>query len=189
MIGDGICDELTNTENCQYDGGDCCLDSTKKDTSLCETCTCKMPVNTTELKAKLESTDVRMFQNLSDYESLIWKTSKVFNNIISEEACFAFCLDSEVQELVNGWRLNRETNTCTCSWLKSTKCLTTMDLATVTFQNYSELSLASTKAFVQIAKTVDCGRNHLKFKHCKTALSLQPCKIFRLLEIESGVQD
>ena len=26
-INDGICDDETNTKNCQFDGGDCCLDS------------------------------------------------------------------------------------------------------------------------------------------------------------------
>ena len=25
-IGDGICDDMSNNQYCQFDGGDCCLD-------------------------------------------------------------------------------------------------------------------------------------------------------------------
>jgi hypothetical protein len=38
-IDDGICDDESNTEPCQYDGGDCCLvDHTI--TSVCTICLC-----------------------------------------------------------------------------------------------------------------------------------------------------
>ena len=37
-VGDGICDDLTNVFECDYDGGDCCLSDT--DTSYCLECLC-----------------------------------------------------------------------------------------------------------------------------------------------------
>ncbi len=36
MLRDGVCDELTNTALCHWDGGDCCLDKSIKDTTLCQ---------------------------------------------------------------------------------------------------------------------------------------------------------
>ncbi len=40
MLRDGACDELTNTEKCHWDGGDCCLDISLKDESLCQVSKC-----------------------------------------------------------------------------------------------------------------------------------------------------
>ena len=44
--GDGICDDATNTEECDWDGGDCC----KSDSSyeFCEECQCKGQPETTD---------------------------------------------------------------------------------------------------------------------------------------------
>ena len=39
LIGDGICHDATNTEFCDFDGGDCCLEETN--TELCIDCICK----------------------------------------------------------------------------------------------------------------------------------------------------
>ena len=46
LIGDGICHDATNTEFCEYDGGDCCLKETN--TELCIGCIC----NETGISAK-----------------------------------------------------------------------------------------------------------------------------------------
>ena len=46
-IGDGQCDDILNIENCNYDGGDCCLSDDKIDVSFCIECFCHI----TELKA------------------------------------------------------------------------------------------------------------------------------------------
>ncbi len=37
-IGDSFCDDETNTEECDFDGGDCCLDEV--DTDYCTICEC-----------------------------------------------------------------------------------------------------------------------------------------------------
>ncbi len=36
MLRDGVCDEATNNELCLWDGGDCCVDRSKKGTSFCK---------------------------------------------------------------------------------------------------------------------------------------------------------
>ena len=38
-IGDGYCDDQTNTKACKWDGGDCCKEIVKKD--YCTECKCK----------------------------------------------------------------------------------------------------------------------------------------------------
>ncbi len=40
LIGDMVCDEVTNNVECLYDGGDCCLEDTDKDRKFCSICTC-----------------------------------------------------------------------------------------------------------------------------------------------------
>ena len=37
LIGDGFCNDEANSENCNYDGGDCCIDIS---TDYCIECTC-----------------------------------------------------------------------------------------------------------------------------------------------------
>ena len=37
MIGDGFCDDETNNADCNYDGGDCCVNI---NTDHCSDCTC-----------------------------------------------------------------------------------------------------------------------------------------------------
>ncbi len=36
MLRDGVCDKVTNNEECNWDGGDCCLDISLKDETLCQ---------------------------------------------------------------------------------------------------------------------------------------------------------
>ena len=48
FIGDGSCDDEANNADCNYDGGDCCLEC--MDTSLCSECLCHdrgAPINDT----------------------------------------------------------------------------------------------------------------------------------------------
>jgi hypothetical protein len=39
-IGDGTCDDQTNIEVCQFDGGDCCLDNENIQLAYCTICLC-----------------------------------------------------------------------------------------------------------------------------------------------------
>ena len=40
-IGDGYCDDVTNNEECQWDGGDCCGNNVN--TQYCQVCACLDP--------------------------------------------------------------------------------------------------------------------------------------------------
>ena len=46
-VGDGICDDATNILECQYDGGDCCLEEPVS--SACYYCICFESTTTTEV--------------------------------------------------------------------------------------------------------------------------------------------
>ena len=41
-VGDGICDDITNIIECDYDGGDCCMSDVI--TEFCTECLC-LPIN------------------------------------------------------------------------------------------------------------------------------------------------
>mgnify|MGYP007015541803 FL=1 len=43
-VGDGFCDDINNNEACDYDNGDCCGLSMKK--NFCVKCICKGKSNT-----------------------------------------------------------------------------------------------------------------------------------------------
>ena len=50
LIGDGLCDDETNTEQCDYDGGDCCVDEVL--TSYCTLCECLAPSHISNFLSK-----------------------------------------------------------------------------------------------------------------------------------------
>ncbi len=52
LLADGVCDEVTNRERCFYDGGDCCLESYKKDTKFCQDCSCRGGKTLIKIKEK-----------------------------------------------------------------------------------------------------------------------------------------
>lgn len=47
-IGDGVCDDVFNTPECNFDGQDCCHGSTE----FCEECKCKVVFNYTEYQVE-----------------------------------------------------------------------------------------------------------------------------------------
>ena len=46
-LGDGFCDDITNTIECDYDGGDCCMSDIN--TQYCEECLCHSSTSTPPL--------------------------------------------------------------------------------------------------------------------------------------------
>ena len=51
LVGDGICDDNTNTPECAFDGGDCCRKDTVKD--LCTDCKCHLDQTLEEISSKV----------------------------------------------------------------------------------------------------------------------------------------
>lgn len=60
-VNDGFCDDLTNNENCQFDGGDCCLDIIQAE--YCDECIC----NETGLKHEEASSNFDAISCYTDY--------------------------------------------------------------------------------------------------------------------------
>ena len=72
-LGDGFCDDGTNTESCNYDGGDCCGDSVSLD--YCEDCLChEGGVNPTGQN--------RCIININS-----WKSDGYCDDLANHEAC------------------------------------------------------------------------------------------------------
>ena len=46
-VGDGMCDDVTNIIECDYDGGDCCMSDIN--TQYCEECLCHSSTSTPPL--------------------------------------------------------------------------------------------------------------------------------------------
>ena len=47
VVGDGYCDDIANTQICNWDGGDCC--GPYANTDHCSDCTCQDPNLTTQM--------------------------------------------------------------------------------------------------------------------------------------------
>ncbi len=161
MMRDGICDELTNIERCFFDGGDCCFEVGKKDTSMCKICTCKMTIDVESLAETVESTNVRMIAYGEEEQELIRKTEKVVKDVVEINVCFGLCLKPELSDLVNAWTFDAKTFTCSCHWLESTKCIDYASLSDVivTDAEGEEGDYQMTvSAFIQLEKALDCGK-------------------------------
>ena len=52
-VGDGFCDDINNNEACDYDDGDCCGLSMKK--NFCVQCICKGKSNSFEMMQEIKS--------------------------------------------------------------------------------------------------------------------------------------
>ena len=60
-VGDGYCDDQTNNENCDYDGGDCCLSFVQED--YCSFCEChELESETTTPEISLSTTSLTSCQ-------------------------------------------------------------------------------------------------------------------------------
>ncbi len=158
MMRDGVCDEFTNKEECLFDGGDCCLDRSKIDTSMCRDCTCKTTVDHGNLQTIFKASEVMRLLDPLDFQRSILRTEKTVAEVLELEVCTAICLDSEMETMVNGWIYNAKTRTCTCSWLKSTVCIErNASFEIASFGDIDDDSLDGVQSYIQLAKVLDCG--------------------------------
>ncbi len=149
-----MCDEITNVEACQFDGGDCCL--AKKSTPLCQICTCKMKIDQQSLETDLASRDVKKFVTISKYNSVLIEEDVVsILDVESVDVCSTLCLkESNIKKKVNGWKFHFETQKCSCSFLKTTLC---MVIEGGDLKSYDKIGNEFISGFVMLSKTLDCG--------------------------------
>ncbi len=158
MIADGVCDEATNTEQCSFDGGDCCLPH--KSTPLCNDCTCRMIIDQDSLQDELDQFDVQMFDSVSDFNEVVIDNSLVeVEDVESLLVCARLCLDTiKSGNIVNGWMFDSAIQLCACSYLDPTLCLAEKSLNPLTTDKeiHSDISLG----FVMLSMTLQCGNVH-----------------------------
>ncbi len=59
QMGDGLCDVDTNSEECGFDGGDCCLE--EKNTAICHpNCDCNLVVDLKNLRSLFINSKVHL---------------------------------------------------------------------------------------------------------------------------------
>ncbi len=169
MLRDGVCDETANTAECLFDGGDCCIGF--KDVELCRDCTCRLGVDKSELEKQFQALEIKP---LADTEDNIltnpnfdaWRKIEV-EMVVSPEVCATLCLDDRNTDNLNAWLYQNQT--CTCGWVESQFCSDTMVISNWTWKNAT--SLQEHTAFVQLNKTVACGKSTL-FCHTYHRMSL-----------------
>ncbi len=126
LIGDGVCDEVTNNEQCLFDSGDCCLDNFESK-KYCTSCQCdilgilktkNMLINYHYILIQLVDFDkiesqMKLFavERLYLDESVEVLTENHFNDVARLEACTMFCL---IQSSSHAWTWDPVQRTCKC---------------------------------------------------------------------------
>ncbi len=156
MIRDGVCDEATNNERCLFDGGDCCLDVHKKETSLCRTCTCELLTQDDQLEKSFQELDVRQLKRAEDFSNLILTMSHLTTDVTSKGVCTTLCLIGDLADKVNGWSYDNVTRTCTCAWLESTECIQDVLSENKTLSPHEQSE--EFQAYIQMTKFLNCSK-------------------------------
>ena len=167
MMNDGICDELTNSKRCLYDGGDCCRQ--EKSTPLCEVCTCKLETNFTALKADFDALDVIVL--FSNAVELPKREVVTIEDVESTDVCSRICMDSKTTSLADDWKISKAfgtrvwrnnvnawsvqlNGTCQCLTILTPLCQAN---ASLTDYHRNASNPIEELFFIQRSKTIPCG--------------------------------
>ncbi len=158
MIGDLVCDDMTNTEECEYDGGDCCLPH--KSTPLCiDNCDCILTVDNDFLADAFDKHKVFQSMNVDDYKDSKLAFDIEVTDVVSIGVCAMICFETGTIERVNYWSYSSGSRTCKCSWI-----IADINCWTVGFLNKSlkatpwlDFDSDISTAFVLTARSVSCG--------------------------------
>ncbi len=115
MLRDGVCDDPTNTEECIYDGGDCCLED--KATHLCRVCACIMEVDEEELQNKFDKLEVKALKNPDNFMSIVSSVRKTVTNVVMDAVCSMICVDDDIINSFNSWHFDAAIKECKCGWI------------------------------------------------------------------------
>ncbi len=178
-ILDGICDESVNSEECEFDGGDCCRQ--EKSTPSCSDCTCKLTTDREQIAKDFESESVFVMP-ATNGKGLFTKQEVTevvtIKEVQSVDVCSRICMDSGTSSLVNGWRIltNVDTNEwrdfvnawtyqgsnglCTCLTILKSFCPlenSSHDSGDEPTLLPAANSLNSNLTYVQLTKIIPCG--------------------------------
>ncbi len=110
LIGDGVCDEITNNEMCLYDGGDCCLEDKL---TMCQDCSCKLTIDENQLAEIFSQFDVRIVHDADDWFE-DYDVEKTVLDVVSVDVCTILCLESNHNDQVNAWTFTIAIRKCQC---------------------------------------------------------------------------
>ena len=126
LIGDGVCDEITNNARCLFDNRDCCRQ--EKITRLCQNCTCILEVDQMDLNGKLKDNQVKIYAGSESSEQKVFDDVYTVEEVASKWVCYILCL--EMKPEVNSWTFTEaNNNTCICSAMRG--CYSNQDLITI----------------------------------------------------------
>ncbi len=168
MLRDSVCDEVTNTERCLFDGGDCCLEH--KDKSICQNCSCILAVDRNELKLEFELWQVQPLQDQTmDFfvNVAIEDLTMTVQDVVSGEVCAILCMkESDKADNFNAWHYDNVSLSCQCGWIESTTCPDIFVQTSWTdMEPENDLNNPAGVSFVQLAKTIPCSNKYLQHVH------------------------
>ncbi len=153
MLRDSICDEATNTVECRYDGGDCCLEI--KDTRMCKNCSCILAIDPDKLQDQFEDLSIKpVRRSVTEDDNFDWTV--YVQDVVSGFVCGVLCLDHNEANSINVWHYNNSTLVCKCGWVTSLLCPETAVKENWELRKTSNLLKFST--YIQLGKTVTCGK-------------------------------
>ncbi len=153
MLRDFVCDEATNNLECQFDGGDCCLEH--KDTSLCQNCDCILAVDQNWLDSQFMDLDIQPLLDSVQFDNVVDENVLTVKDVVSAHGCAMLCLQTDEAEGINAWSYKENLRVCHCSWIESASCPENVVKETNTEVNATD----KIQAFVQLAKTIPCSIN------------------------------
>ncbi len=178
---DGVCDEVTNTKRCLYDGGDCCRED--KDTTLCNVCTCKKDVNEEELIIDFDQHQVQIFLDSNDYIEVKVNDIKTVRDVENFQVCSMICLDKLFNTRSNAWIYLKGNEQCKCALAKTTFCYVNgSSIRLKPFQGDTGYFAEDSVAFIQLDKTIPCGNpsSEIHFNKNTTSFLSQDVFIMKL---------
>ncbi len=160
MIGDGICDDVSNIDRCLFDGGDCC--ESKKDTLFCSSCTCKIDFDPTTLNDLYKTWSVKVFENISQHDRLFTAIPKSVEDVETKETCSYLCLDGSLEDQVNSWTYDFDTRQCDCTWVDIDATLCTESIALLPlFGHQADKWYRLKEAMLKLHIPLPCGNKNV----------------------------
>ncbi len=160
MLRDSVCDDTANMARCLYDGGDCCLEF--KETKYCKSCACILDVDQGRLRNLFSQLNILPVDKPTDVEIAmersIVEVIKV-EDVVSGGVCGVLCLDHEARNgELNSWIYLEDEKICKCGWIESVLCPEKM-VNNSRPLDIDGLTNATSTAFIQLGKTVPCGKS------------------------------
>ncbi len=186
-MADLVCDDVTNTKACFFDGGDCCLED--KETKYCTDCLCRHGGNTYRVRIiqgpslitnlsslSCKANNLTGFSIPDDNRTEVFKLSRnhvqngglyfpvlLFQLVHGPATCHKLCFeDLNDTSIANAWLFHSVTLTCQCIYMKGTDfCVE----EAITEDNLHDIDVLA--VYKHSAKPIfNCQGNRYYFQKC-----------------------